>query len=163
MAQSFNMRSRFIRVIFAAVLLHTALFSFSANAQPASQKGLGKLKAWAGKAPRNPSSARFRDFFALPEIKRLLTKILPDEDIKAFVAENFHTAGRIELIEGYLVVMGRNKPDASAARHTQLAINLRSGLANIWHVEGEKMWGSGTIEGELPAAIEDKIMKYRKN
>lgn len=156
--------------IFIATILTVAMFVF-ANTSPAQQtaakknadKSLNHLKTWAGKLPRNPKSKKFRDFFALPEIKRQLQKMLDTKDFNVLINDDFRDSEPIEIVGDYLVIMGTNKAGNAPLRHTQIAIGLKNGFINIWHVEGKKIWGTSNSSAQLPEEIEDKIMKYREN
>lgn len=156
---------------FLATIIGVALLAFAgaplaqqtSAARQGAYRDLGRLKAWAGKLPRNPKSRKFRDFFALPEIKRPLQKMLGAKDFNTLVNEDFRNPEPIELIGNYLVIMGTNKTGNTGLRHTQLAVGLKNGFINIWHVEGKKIWGTSNSSAQLPEEIEDKIMKYREN
>lgn len=152
-----------LTTFFALFLLSETTLAQASTARKTTQKGLGHLKAWAGKLPRNPKSKTFRDFFALPEIKRPLIKMLDAKEFNQLVNQDFYKPETIELIGDYLVIMGRSDDGKTPVKHTQLAIGLKNGLFNIWHVEGKKMWGSSNSAATLPPKIEDKIMKFREN
>ena len=153
------------RIFLRNALLFVALVSIAVPLAAMPKPGdLTHLKVWAGKYPRDPKGlsqkGKFRNFFALAEIKRPLGKFLGLKKFKRLETVDFYGCEPIEVIEGYLVMMGTNNAQYPDTRHTLLALSLKGGEIHIWHAESGKITGDSNTETTLPWAIEKKIRDY---
>lgn len=125
-------------------------------------KKLEHLRKWIGKYPINPDDKKFRNFFALPEVKNILVKTLPKRGYQNLL-NHFYGVDLIEEKEGFLVMLGTTKRKTSGeVDYALVALKPETGETHVVFVDNGKMTGYGNTSGEdgLPLSIEEKISGF---
>jgi hypothetical protein len=101
------------------VCLGTVLWWTCAVAQ-----NFSNLEKWAGHYPWDGPEQKGQDFFKLPEIERILTKLLSPKDLKK-LTRTYGVGFPIELAEGYLIIYNC-KPHNCPGENAFVAVGLKS-------------------------------------
>jgi hypothetical protein len=131
---------------------------------------LNHLKPWIGKYPYDPKGthnrkAAYRNFFALPEIKSRIVRVLKSAGYQKLVKDFGYSFTPVELVEGFLVMVSAGPGDtrfleASQIERVMVAINLKGDQTHIMRVKGNKYWGNSNTEQELPLSVEERLGRY---
>lgn len=136
---------------------------------------LKSLKNWVGKYPIGENKQK-ENFFALPEVKPTLVKILGAKDYQTFL-DGFELVEPIEFVKTkdtiggkqvnfeYLILqgsyVGKSILNDKAAEHTLFVIELNNKEFYILTVKDDKLTETGNVnEFVLPEEIEKKITSY---
>lgn len=140
-------------ILILVATLSLLVFSSLAAAQP----NLNHLKSWAGKYPTERKGRVTTRFFALPEIRTPLQRLLSRSDFNLLTKE-YAVEAPIKLMGDFLVAkdcMPHDCGDAQAA----FAINLRTGVIYVRMQEGEKerWFASKGSDKDLPKEVRDQM------
>lgn len=134
----------------------------SQTANTPQTKNLKDLKTWVGKYPINKDDKKYLNFFLLPQVKNILTKLLPKKGFQNLL-NHFYGVDLIEEKEGFLVMLGTTKRKSSGnVDYALVALKPDTGETHVVFVDNGKMTGYGNTDGEsdLPLSIEEKISGF---
>ena len=142
------------RIVLIPILM--LLFSSAAVAQPK----LNHLKSWADKYP---SEKKGTEFFALPEIRTPLLRLLHRPDFN-LMTRSYSVEAPIKLIGDYLVAKVC-KPHDCGDRQAAFAINLSTGVIYVRMQEGEKerWFASKGSQNDMPKEARDHMGDFSRN
>lgn len=121
------------------------------------------LKSWIGKYPYNKDDKKFQNFFAVPQIKQKLMKVLGAEKYAEYAAPKTKSLQEpIKLEDGYLLVESHiNSPDFSTVTHVLFAFQIeRENTTHVYVVKDGKLNFFSDTQDNLPEEIEKKITVY---
>jgi cytochrome c-type biogenesis protein CcmH/NrfF len=138
-------------------LIVVVLLLFSLSGVTAAQNNLMRLRSWAGKYPTNKHGRVTTKFFAQPEVRQSLLKLLSRADFNLLTNE-YAVETPIKEIGDYLAVKvcrQHNCDDEQAG----FAINLRTGLIYVRMKNGtEVRWfGSNGDYTDLAQEVQDYL------
>lgn len=134
----------------------------SAEDKSAESKDLTFLKKWVGKYPVNKGNKVYGNFFAVPQVKNILSGILGKDGFKNLL-EHFEGSDLIEEKKGFLKVFGTTARDANQnVGYGLIAIKLTTGETHIFFADDEKLSAFGNTKGDgtLPIEIKESILIY---
>jgi hypothetical protein len=122
-----------------------------------AQSKFAHLKTWVGKYPTDSDTKPVRRFFALPEVRDPLQKLLDQKDLQRLTKE-YSVETPIELIDNYLVIHVC-KPHDCDGENATLAINMDNGAIHvgIWDGKDKKWHSSSGSDKDLPKKIQESI------
>jgi hypothetical protein len=141
------------RLLIAAALL---LVCFSVSVL--SQDKLGHLRSWDGKYTQevNGKGKVTSDFFALPEVRTPLRKLLTPVDYN-LVTKGYSVGSPLKLIGNFLATT-MCRPHNCGDERAGLAINLVTGDMYVRMARGDKeRWVPAGKQSALPQEVQDLI------
>jgi hypothetical protein len=138
------------------IVLPLLLLCFSASAF--SQDKLGHLKSWDGKQTQEVDrhGKVTADFFALPEVRTPLQKLLTPADYN-LVTKGYSVGSPLKLM-GHFLATTMCRPHNCGDERAGLAINLRTGEMYVRMARGEKeRWIPAGKASALPQDVQDLI------
>jgi hypothetical protein len=138
------------------IVLLMLLLCFSASAF--SQDKLGHLKSWDGKPTQevDGNGKVTADFFALPEIRTPLKRLLTPADY-VLVTKTYAVGSPLKLIGNFLATT-MCRPHNCGDDRAGLAINLSTGEMYVRMAKGTKeRWIPAGKAAALPKEVQDHI------
>lgn len=138
------------------IVLPMLLLCFSVCAF--SQDKLGHLKSWDGKPTQeiNSNGKVTADFFALPEIRTPLKRLLTPADY-TLVTKTYSVGSPLTLIGNFLATT-MCRPHNCGDERAGLAINLRTGEMYVRMANGTReRWIPAGKSSALPKEVQDHI------
>ncbi|HEX8846098.1 MAG TPA: hypothetical protein VF791_15715 [Pyrinomonadaceae bacterium] len=144
-------------------LIAFALILFCFSGAVVAQKGLGRLKSWAGKYPTDRKGKVTRKFFNLPEIRQPLSKLLKRGDYNLLTRE-YTVESPIKLIGDYLAIKVCRPHDCDTEQGAY-AINLTTGFIYVRMKAGDEVrwFGSKGEYTDLPQEVQDYLTDFAAN
>ena len=144
------------------IALSLLLLCFSAVVY--SQDKLGQLKSWDGKPTEevNEKGKVTSDFFALPEIRTPLRRLLRPSDYN-LVTKAYKVGSPLKLFGDFLAT-SMCRPHNCGDERAGLAINLSTGAMYVRMQRGTKArWivSKGKASSDLPKEVQDYIGDQR--
>jgi hypothetical protein len=141
-------------------LIALALLLFTFGGVGLAQNNLGRLRSWAGKYPTNKQGRVTTRFFAQPEIRQPLLKLLSRADFN-LLTSGYQVETPIKQIGDYLAVKvcrQHNCDDEQAG----FAINLRTGLIYVRMKNGQEVrsFGSNGSYTDLAQEVQDYLSDF---
>ena len=143
---------------------------FCLSSTISAQGKFSHLKKWANEYPLDNTTKPKADFFALPEIRRSLLKLLGVQNLKRLI-KDFGMVTPINLIDGYLILEGvtSNRTPDDEVENAIVAVNINdkpgtimvvfSGIGERFgHVE--YFCTSGQPCDGLPNEVRNKIKEW---
>lgn len=130
---------------------------------PNGQTATPDLRSWIGKYPLNKDDKKFQNFFAVPQVKQRLSKVLGADKYAEFAAPKTKSVQEpIKLEDGYLVIESHiNSADFSAVTHVLFALQIEKGSStHVYVVKDGKLNFFSDTQETLPEEIEKKITVY---
>jgi hypothetical protein len=139
------------------MVVMAALFLLAFSSAVAAQSNLNHLKSWADKYPTERKGRVTTRFFALPEVRTPLMRLLSRTDFNLLTKE-YAVESPIKLVGNYLVAkvcMPHNCGEEQAG----FAINLRTGViyARMQDAEKERWFASKGSDKDLPKDVRDQM------
>lgn len=156
-------------------LIHLTLFVFLALCFSNSVAAQGKyrhLKTWANEYPLDYTTKPKTNFFALPEIRQRLLKLLGTQNFKRLM-KDFGMVSPINLIDGYLILEGvtSNRTQENEVENAIVAVNINdkhgtimvifSGIGNRFG-QVEYFCTNGKTCSGLPNEVRLKIKEWER-
>lgn len=123
-----------------------------------SQDKLGKLKSWDGKPTQevNGNGKFTADFFALPEVRTPLKKLLTPADF-TLVTKTYSVGSPLKLMGDFLATT-MCRPHNCGDDRAGLAINLATGAMYVRMAKGTKeRWIPAAKASALPKEVQDHL------
>jgi hypothetical protein len=139
------------------MVVMAALFLLAFSSAVAAQSNLNHLKSWADKYPTERKGRVTTRFFALPEVRTPLMRLLSRTDFNLLTKE-YAVESPIKLVGNYLVAkvcMPHNCGEEQAG----FAIDLRTGViyARMQDAEKERWFASKGSDKDLPKDVRDQM------
>jgi hypothetical protein len=123
-----------------------------------SQDKLGQLKSWDGKPTQevNGNGKVTADFFALPEVRTPLKKLLTPADF-TLVTKTYSVGSPLKLMGDFLATT-MCRPHNCGDERAGLAINLATGAMYVRMAKGPKeRWIPAAQASALPKEVQDHL------
>ncbi len=139
------------------LILMTVLTLLALSSGVMAQSNLGHLKSWADKYPTERKGRVTTRFFALPEIRTPLMRLLNRADFNLLTKE-YAVESPIKLIGDFLVAKVC-MPHDCGEEQAGFAINLRTGLVytRMQDAKKERWFASKGSDKDLPKEVRDQM------
>jgi hypothetical protein len=155
-----------IHIILSLILV--LCFSSTASAQGK----YGHLKKWANEYPLDYTAKPKTNFFALPEIRRPLLKLLGTQNFKRLM-KDFGMVTPINLIDGYLILEGvtSNRTPENEVENVIVAVNMNDEAGTIIVIfsgigqrfgQVEYFCTNGKTCSGLPTDVSNKVREWKR-
>lgn len=127
-----------------------------------SSSDLKNLKNWIGKYPINPKDKNYRNFFQVPEVKKILVGILKENGFQNLL-EHFSGYDLIKEKDGFLVMLGTTAKNADEdVNYALLALNPDTQETHVFFADNKKLTFFSNVKGngKLSADIKKEILVY---